>query len=260
MSCTVNKVLKIAKGQIGYLEKKSNSLLDSFTKNAGSKNYTKYAREYQKFTGSNLQGQAWCDMFVDSSFVTAYGKSNAKKLLGNFSAYTPTSAQYFKDMNRWYTSNPLPGDVIFFENSERICHTGLVVEVSSSRVYTIEGNTSDGEEVIPNGGAVCQKSYLLSNGRIAGYGRPNYDYIKPTKTVSKDSAVNDVMWLQTKLNIVLKAIEGFIPLKVDGDYGGKTQKAVLTYWDALGWNNDGQDDGTKAGIKTIKALNVNRKV
>lgn len=259
MGNTLNKVIKVANSQIGYLEKKSNSLLDHFTQNAGNKNYTKYAREYQKFAGVNLQGQAWCDMWVDYCFVTAYGKSAAKQLLGNFSAYTPTSAQYFKNMKRWHTSNPQPGDVIFFENSTRINHTGLVVKVSSTRVYTIEGNTSAGAKIIPNGGAVCKKNYLLSNSRIAGYGRPAYDYTKPTKTVSKDSPINDIMWLQTKLNIVLSGIKGFVPLIVDGEHGRKTQQAVLTYWDVLGWNKDGKDNGTRAGLKTIKALNVNRK-
>lgn len=47
-------------------------------------------------------------------------------------------------------------------------------KVTADKVYTIEGNTSAGREVIPNGGAVCRKSYVLSNSRIGGYGRPDY--------------------------------------------------------------------------------------
>ncbi|MDR2025401.1 MAG: hypothetical protein LBQ71_19650, partial [Hungatella sp.] len=39
------------------------------------------------------------------------------------------------------------------------------------KVYTIEGNTSSGAEVIANGGAVCLKEYALINSRIDGYGR-----------------------------------------------------------------------------------------
>ena len=91
-----------------------------------------------------------------------------------FSGYTPTSAGYFKNKGQWHTT-PKVGDIIFFKNSVRICHTGIVIMVSGDKVYTIEGNTSDGVEVIPNGGAVCAKSYKLNNSSIAGYGRPAYD-------------------------------------------------------------------------------------
>ena len=42
MDKAIEKVILIAKNEIGYLEKKSNSQLDSKTANAGSNNYTKY--------------------------------------------------------------------------------------------------------------------------------------------------------------------------------------------------------------------------
>ena len=47
MSYTVDQVIKIAKAEVGYLEKASNSMLDSKTANAGNKNYTKYATAYK---------------------------------------------------------------------------------------------------------------------------------------------------------------------------------------------------------------------
>jgi hypothetical protein len=254
VKCKVDDVIKIANKYIGYLEKNSNSFLDNFTKNAGKRNYTKFAVEFKKFTGLNLQAQPWCDIFCDSCFVEAYGVADAKKLLGGFSAYTPTSANYFKNMKRWYTSDPEIGDVIFFKNSERINHTGIVVNVSNTKVYTIEGNTSSGTEIIENGGGVFRKEYYLTNQRIAGYGRPNYDKYIPTKTITKNSSENDVRWLQENLNKCLKGVKGFVPLEVDGSYGSKTKSAVLLYWGILGWNKHGKDDGTKAGAKTIKAL------
>jgi hypothetical protein len=256
MKCTAEKVIKIAKSQIGYLEKKSNTSLDSATKNAGRNNYTKFARDYKRFAGINLQGQAWCDMFVDWCFTKAFGKKKGKVLLGGFSAYTPTSARYFKQMKRWYDT-PQPGDVIFFKNSERICHTGIVTKVSGGKVYTVEGNTSAGKEVIPNGGGVFEKSYVVGNPRIAGYGRPNYDiaYSIPIKTVSKTSSENDIKWLQNNLNKVLKSVSGYIPLTVDGNYGEKTKMAVLLFWRKQGWNKNNSADGTKAGLKTILKLN-----
>ena len=38
----IDKVIKIADAEVGYLEKKSNSNLYDKTANAGSNNYTKY--------------------------------------------------------------------------------------------------------------------------------------------------------------------------------------------------------------------------
>lgn len=172
---TANTVIIVATKYVGYLEKESEKLLESMTDNAGDENYTIFAKKFKELTGINNQGYAWCDMFVDSCFAEAFGKDAAKKLLGGYSAKTSTSAQYFKSMKQWHTNTPKAGDVIFFKNSEGIYHTGIVYKVSSTTVYTIEGNTSIGAEIIPNGGAVCKKKYQLSNVKIAGYGRPAYD-------------------------------------------------------------------------------------
>ena len=181
MANYVSTVLKIAEAEIGYLEKASNANLDDKTANAGSANYTKYGRDMCKITSVYGTHAAWCDCFIDWCFVQAFGQVEAEKLLGGFSGYTPTSAGYFKNKKQWYSS-PKVGDIIFFKNSTRICHTGIVIKVSGDTVYTIEGNTSSGPEVVPNGGAVCAKSYRLNNPNIAGYGRPAYD-IEPVSSV-----------------------------------------------------------------------------
>lgn len=165
------KLILTAKAEIGYLEKRSNSQLDSKTANAGGNNYTKYARDLFP----SLQAQPWCDMFVDWCMVQTFGQVPAKQLLcGGFSAYTPTSAQHYKNQGRYHKSHPQPGDQIFFRNDVRINHTGIVTEVTASKVRTVEGNTSGGSAVIANGGGVCAKEYSLANGRIDGYGRPDW--------------------------------------------------------------------------------------
>ena len=184
-----SKVISIANNEVGYLEKASNSSLDSKTANAGCNNYTKYSRDLiDAVGGPYAQGVAWCDMFVDWCFIQAYGLTQAKKLLNGWSAYCPTSAQYFKNIGRYFRTNPKPGDVIFFHDGTEICHTGIVEKVEGSFVYTIEGNTSDGATVIPNGGAVCNKRYYLTYSRIDGYGRPDYDEPK-SKSKKKKSSV-----------------------------------------------------------------------
>ena len=177
MSFDRNRVINIAKAEAGYLEKRNGNLAYIYDKkaNAGDANYTKYGYEMHKLYPEAMDyPAAWCDCFVDWCFQTAYGVSNARKLLGgNFDDYTPNSSNLYKKMNAWYTK-PEPGDQIFFKNATRIYHTGIVTDVTGSYVKTIEGNTSDSREIVANGGAVCEKMYSLGNSRIAGYGRPPY--------------------------------------------------------------------------------------
>lgn len=166
----VEKLLSTAYNEVGYLEKRTATDLDSKQGNAGQNNYTKYARDYFP----TLQGQPWCDMFCDWCMIKAFGKDLAAKMVGGFDAYTPSSAARYKKIGRWFIS-PERGDQIFFKNSRRICHTGWVEKIENGRVYTVEGNTSSGYEIIPNGGAVCRKSYPLHHPGIAGYGRPRWE-------------------------------------------------------------------------------------
>ncbi len=238
--CKASDLIKVAKKYNGYLEKKSNKLLDDFKANAGKGNYTRFAREYTKFTGVNYQGQAWCAMYLCSVFVEAFGKDKAKDLLCGFSAYTPTCVQYFKSKNKWKIDNPEVGDVIFFKNNLRVCHVGIVTKVTSTIVYTIEGNTSSGSEVIENGGGVFEKQYLLSNTRIAGYGHPSYDlekeinpYKQPTNTVKIGMDGDDVAWVQWELieaGIDSVVIDGKVKkVKIDADFGSITEEAVKVF-------------------------------
>lgn len=244
----MNRVISVAASQVGYLEKASNKDLDHPTANAGRNNYTKYARDYAKFAGEDYQGQAWCDMFNDWCFVQAYGVTNASKLLGGFSAYTPTSAEFFKRMGRWYTKNPQAGDVIFFKNSVRIHHTGLVYKVEAGKVYTIEGNTSGASDVVANGGGVCRKSYDPDNPKIAGYGRPDYSSVAGTAAAAKDETTTPEGGLDFMRDLArgmkghgeigtlqrcLKDL-GYYKGDIDHSFGPKTEAAVEEFQQAKG--------------------------
>lgn len=197
MANYASKVIDIALGEVGYLEKKSNSNLDSKTANAGTANYTKYGRDMHKLYPSVMDfPAAWCDAFVDWCFQKAYGVSNAKGLLGgDFNDYTPSSAQLYKNKGAWGIK-PRKGAQIFFKNNTRICHTGLVYDFDSKYVYTVEGNTSGASGVIANGGGVCKKKYALTNSSIAGYGYPNYDVESvKTSTDEKNTCDNEkIVW------------------------------------------------------------------
>ncbi len=185
----VEKLIATAQSQIGYLEKASNSQLDDFTSNAGSNNYTKFARDLDALGvyNGNKNGYAWCDVFVDWCFYATFGLDMMVALLcqplGGAGAGCTYSAQYFKNKGRFYTSNPQAGDQIFFtsDGGATSYHTGLVYKVDSTTVYTIEGNTSSDAGVVENGGAVAAKSYSLSYYKIMGYGRPDWSLVPETE-------------------------------------------------------------------------------
>lgn len=166
----VDKVISVAEGEVGYREKKTNSSLDDKTANAGSGNYTKYNRDLKAWAGVGALNAQWCQAFVDWCFIKAFGVEGAKKLLYTFTNYTPTGSDAFKKRGRYIKrgqGTPEPGDVVYFYSTSkgRIGHVGIVYKVSSSKVYTIEGNASDG---------VNKKSYNLTNSYVDGYGRVDY--------------------------------------------------------------------------------------
>lgn len=186
MSYDPKRLIEVATAEIGYLEKKDKNNLDDKTANAGSKNYTKYARDLDAlgFYNGRKQSVAWCDVFVDWCFVQAFGLEVALKLtnqpLGksNCGAGCKYSRNYYKKKGQLHDT-PKMGDQIFFWPKDEIggpavAHTGLVYAVDSTYVYTIEGNTSGASGVVANGGGVCKKKYKLTYNRIAGYGRPDY--------------------------------------------------------------------------------------
>ena len=200
--CKASEVIKIALAEVGYLEKASNKNLDNKTANAGSANYTKYARDLDKITGfynGKKNGYAWCDVFVDWCFVQAFGVDNAKKLLcqpsKSLGAGCLYSMNYYKNKGQFHTK-PAVGDQIFFKSGSSITHTGLVYDVDNTYVYTVEGNTSGASGVISNGGGVCKKKYKLTASYIAGFGRPAYTKeevvaYKPTVLEWQKAAIAD---------------------------------------------------------------------
>lgn len=181
VEATPEKVLAIAEAEVGYLEKKSNSQLDDKKANAGSGNFTKYARDVDAIPGllnGKKQGYSWCAVWVLWLFVTLYGAVQAMKMLflpeKSLAASCTYWMKYYKSAGRFF-NDPQPGDQIFLGSGSTAEHTGIVKEVKNGRVYTIEGNTSADSGVVSNGGGVFQKSYPLTYSKILGYGRPLYD-------------------------------------------------------------------------------------
>lgn len=151
----INKMIQVAKTEVGYLEKRSNSNLDSKTANAGSNNYTKYWRDIEP----SYQAQPWCAAFVSWVLMQAFGQATAKKMLKHWPyVYVPTLAGKFTNY-----ANPQVGDIVMFKRGGTFTHTGIVTSVSGDYFTTVEGNTSGGSTIIANGGGVCSKGYYNSN-------------------------------------------------------------------------------------------------
>lgn len=251
----INKVVDIALGEVGYLEKKSNFNLDSKTSNAGSGNWTKYARDLdgiRDFYNGKKNGYSWCDVFVDWCFVQAFGEAKARELLcqptKSAGAGTTASAGYYKAKGQFFKS-PKVGDQIFFGNDSGCTHTGLVYMVDNAMVYTVEGNTSVASGVVANGGGVWKKSYALTYSKIYGYGRPNYYGTAKAVEPVEDMDINNVKQVQVWLNRTFHS-----GLVVDGLYGTNTKKALVkALQQTLGVEADGiYGAKTNAAIKTLK--------
>lgn len=199
----VEKLIKVAEKEVGYLEKASNSSLDSKTANAGYGNWTKYANFFDKkhpdFYNGRKNGYDWCDMFVDWCFIKAFGYEEGRKLLGqplrSTGAGCKYSAKFYKDKGQFHSKNETPkvGDQIFFGSGDPY-HTGLVYKVDSTFVYTIEGNTSSSAGVVANGGCVAKKKYYRSYSEIHGYGRPKFDKKVEKVKFKKKGAIYKMDW------------------------------------------------------------------
>ena len=185
----LEKVIEVAKAEVGYLEKRSNSQLDSKTGNAGYNNYTKYWRDVKP----EWNGDYWCACFVTWVFQTALGKERTKELLKHYPyVYCPTLAGLFTK----YTT-PQVGDIVIFWKNGAYAHTGIVIAVNGKQFTTIEGNTSGASSVVDNGGGVCLKVYNLGSVN-AKFCRPNYSSTAITSDTNKITVADDMHTVKWK--------------------------------------------------------------
>lgn len=171
---TVNKLQEHTKlgdyyanngGTKPYLEKKSNAYLDDFTKNAGDKNYTKFARDVNNWNQPGCQGQPWCAVCQFWKLVKVFGLTKALQIMGGGFYNCQSVTRHAKQKGTWH-STPKKGALIIFRNGS---HIGSVNSYDATYVYTNEGNTSSAPGVVANGGACRNKKYKLTDSAIDGY-------------------------------------------------------------------------------------------
>ena len=179
---SVQPIISWAEDERNYTEKDSLTDLDDKTKNAGNDNYTKYSQEVDALGvfSAQVQGQPWCATWVTDGFINTYGVDKGLDMLcqpskNSNAACCGDAAEYYQKAGRWYTS-PQVGDQVFFKTTKyQYAHTGIVTEVTSTEVTTIEGNTSSEKGVVSNGGAVTKKHYPVGYSGFKGFGRPKYE-------------------------------------------------------------------------------------
>ena len=266
---TAQELITIALAEVGYKEKSSNANLDDKTANSGSANYTKYARDLAKagYYNANKNGYAWCDVFVDWCFYKAFGSKGQEIQCqtGPYGAGCTFSMQYFKQQGRLDTI-PQLGDQIFFRysGSSGADHTGIVVEITDSKITTVEGNSSN---------QVKKNTYARSNSTIVGYGHPKYDgTATETKTEQKAKTDTSTAAKETGVSVSLtqlskgstgaqvKTVQRILrtygvdnSLAIDGHFGAITKNAVINAQKKLFPSDSSECDGI-VGKNTWKGL------
>lgn len=222
---TASKVVSIAAGQVGYKEGKNNS--------------NKYGAAY------GMNNVSWCMEFIWWCFKQA-GMDWYKT--------ASCTACYKHYASRAVSRNSLrKGDIVFFDwdGSGDCDHVGIVESVGSSRITTIEGNTSSGNSGSQSNGDGVYRRYRTYS-QIAKAIRPAYE----AETSGGGTCNVTVQEVKNGSNsascYVLQAYlksKGYYTGKVDGIAGSLTEKAIKAFQKAKGLSQDGI-----AGQKTWAAV------
>lgn len=211
---TASKVVSIAAGQVGYKEGKNNS--------------NKYGAAY------GMNNVSWCMEFIWWCFKQA-GMDWYKT--------ASCTACYKHYASRAVSRNSLrKGDIVFFDwdGSGDCDHVGIVESVGSSRITTIEGNTSSGNSGSQSNGDGVYRRYRTYS-QIAKAIRPAYDAETSgggtcnvtVQEVQNGSKGGSVYVLQAFLKS-----KGYYTGKVDGEAGNLTANAIGAFQKAMGLKVD----------------------
>ena len=156
MACTVERILDVARGEIGVTESPPGG------------NSVKYNTAYYG-NPVNDPLYAWCTVFIWWLFKQAGAPEQFYG--GRRTASVPTLWDWYRRTGRFVESDYRPGDILFFNLDRPLQHIAIVESVNpDGTVTTIDGNTAMTAE--HNGGAVLRRTRELKY--AAGAGRPTY--------------------------------------------------------------------------------------
>lgn len=206
------RVIDIARGELGYTESPAGS------------NRTKYGAAY------GLDGQPWCVSFLWWCFREA-GEA-AAFMGGGKTASCGMLFRWYKEMGMTVSVKDVqPGDMVIlnFHGTQDTEHCGIVVEVGalgSTRLTTIEGNTSPGMEGSQDNGGCVALKYRYAH-QIVSVCRPRYTEEKEHDWVNH--------WAAKSIHKAIKkgVLEGY----PDGSFGpdqSVTRAELCVILDRLG--------------------------
>lgn len=145
MSKIAEKVLKVARDEIGTAEK---------PKNSNNVKYNTWYYGQEVWDGKNRNKYPWCMAFVQWCYMTAqhplpYKTASCSSLLNWYKKNKPELV---------HTTEPQPGDIVIYKG-----HTGIFEKLGPDPkyMYVIEGNTAVGND--DNGGCVMQRYRKVSS-------------------------------------------------------------------------------------------------
>lgn len=235
---SLKELLALASSQKGYREKTGIGHLDDFETDAGYKDYTKYARDVNRWGLAGCQGQPWCATYQFWLEAMTFGVKKALKhyhmTWDDYRSYNCFATYRAFERAGKISRYPQVGALVVFHHS----HIGRVISVRDGRIYTNEGNASAmyGDR---NGGAVREKSYAIGDGNIKGYcimeycgsgTGPEEGQEEDSGTISASDRVRSYQkWLNSYYGELLERCCGG-KLKEDGSYGPKSRNASLAVW------------------------------
>lgn len=184
----IEKMLNVARGWIGYLEKglQCYDYYENKTRGAGRANWTRFGRLADiVLYGADRRvkdGYAWCAMFILAVlYETKAGRQDCSVPVWTMPV-NQTARQWVAEVINggtpltWHagvaawlqsyrhrnatSDTPHAGDFVVYLKDGKPYHIGIVEDVNGDGTFTtIEGNTSaTGSNVEPNGGAVARKT------------------------------------------------------------------------------------------------------
>ena len=115
----LEKCAELMAAQTGYMEKATEAMLDDKTANAGSANYTKYARDVNSWGQPGCQGQAWCAVYQFWIDVKIFGLKKALAHMGGGFYNCQSITKHAKSNGTWH-STPKLGALVIFRNGSHV--------------------------------------------------------------------------------------------------------------------------------------------